>query len=350
DDPVRAMRAVRHAVDFEFEIDVEARTAVRQAALLLDTVSIERVRDELLKVMHSHSPKRGLELMLDLGLLPQVLPELADLAKISQTPPHFESALAHTGSVLRWLSLIEGLITLERPPAESMLEEVHQRLAPYRLSLAEHFERRLDGGVDGWQALRLGAMFHDAGKAQMISVEPDGRTRFFGHSEVGADLAAYRLTALRLSREVIRHVRAVVAGHMRPLYLARNPSLSRRAIFRYFRECGSAGLDIIMLALADHLAIADRGRPDRQWERLLEVVSGLLEHYFRHYRETVRPEALLDGRQLMEILHLEPGPEVGRLLGLLVEAQAAGEVVTRKEAVDLLLRLAEQGTDKDRIG
>jgi putative nucleotidyltransferase with HDIG domain len=345
DDPVRAMRAVRHAVDFDFTITDETCDAVRGAAALLDGVSIERVRDELLKMMRSRAPEKAFYLLEDLSLLPSVLPEIAALADIPQTPPHYESVLAHTGSVLRWISQVEELVTLEEPPAEQMLAEAHQCLAPYRQELVQHIGRRLDGGVSGRQVLRLGALFHDVGKAETMTVEANGRIRFLGHAEVGAVTAAKRLSDLRLSREVVRHEKALIAGHMRPLYLAQNPKLSRRAIFRFFRDCGSAGLDITLLALADHLAVYHSGQVEPQWRRLLDVVSKLHEHYFTRFNETVQPEALLDGRSLIEILSIEPGPEIGRLLGLLVEAQAAGEIETREQAITLIKALAAGSND-----
>ena len=345
DDPVRAMRAARHAVDFDFAIEDETRHAARRAAGLLDGVSIERIRDELLKMMRSHLPERAFSALLDLDLLPAVLPEVAALVDIPQTPPHFESVLTHTGSVLRWTSRLEELVTQERPPVETMLTEAYQCLAPYRRQLVEHIGRRFDGGVSGRQVLRLGALFHDVGKAQTMSVEADGRIRFFGHAEVGADVAEKRLINLRFSREVVRHEKALIAGHMRPLFLAQNPRLSRRAIYRFFRDCGSAGLDITLLALADHLAVSPNTQADPQWRRLLDVVSKLHEHYFTRFNETVQPKAILDGRSLIKILSIEPGPEVGRLLGLLVEAQAAGEVETREQAIALIKALAAKGTE-----
>ena len=345
DDPVRAMRAARHEVDFDFAIEDETRHAARRAAALLEEVSIERIRDELLKMMRLHSPDKALSALLDLNLLPAVLPEIAALADIPQTPPHFEPVMAHTGSVLHWTVRVEELITLDSPPVETKLAEAYQCLAPYRRQLSEHIGRRLDGGVSGRQALRLGALFHDVGKAQTMSVEADGRIRFFGHAEVGAKVAGQRLTNLRLSREVVRHEKALITGHMRPLNLAQNPRLSRRAIYRFFRDCGSAGLDITLLALADHLAVSHSTQPDAQWRRLLNVVSELQEHYFTRFTETVQPEAILDGRSLIEILSIEPGPEVGRLLGLLVEAQAAGEVETREQAIAMIRVLAAEDTE-----
>ena len=150
---------------------------------------------------------------------------------------------------------------------------------------------------------------------------------------------------LRLSREVVRHEKALISGHMRPLHLAQNPSLSRRAIYRFFRDNGNASLDITLLALSDHLAVFHDAQSDTQWQRLLDVVSKLHEHYFTRFNETVQPDPILDGRSLIEILSIEPGPEVGRLLSLLVEAQAAGEVETREQAITLIKVLAAEDTE-----
>ena len=213
-------------------------------------------------------------------------------------------------------------------------------LAPYRHRLGEHLGRRLDGGLDGLQVLRLGAVFHDVGKTETASVELDGRIRFLGHAEAGSRMASQRLAGLRLSREVIRHVSNMVEGHMRPLLLAQNPKLSRRAVFRFFRNTGGAGLDVTLLAMADQLSLERNGKNDAQWRQLLDVVSLLQQHYFEHYTETVRPSAILDGTEIMEILKIEPGPEVGYLLSQLLEAQAAGEVENREQAVALVTRLA----------
>lgn len=340
DDPVRAMRAARHAVDLGFSIEDATQEAVRKSAAQLDSVSVERVRDELLKMMEGRAPASAVRTVLNLGLLTVVLPEVATLANIPQTPPHFESALAHTLRVMASLTRIEALITVDGPPNDTRLAEAYKTLMPYRQNLVAYLERRLDGGVSGHQVLRLGALFHDVGKAETLTVEPDGRLRFFGHAEAGASLAQQRLISLRLSREVIRQTSAIVRGHMRPLFLAQTPTLSRRATFRFFRDTGDAGLDITILAMADQLALAPGGRQDAQWHRLIQVISQLHRHYFENYRETVAPAAILDGRDLIEILQLQPGPKIGWLLEQLLEAQAAGELNTREEAIALATKLA----------
>jgi hypothetical protein len=173
-----------------------------------------------------------------------------------------------------------------------------------------------------------------------MTVEANGRIRFFGHAEYGAELAAQRLASMHLSREAVRQVKHIVGGHMRPLLLAQTQNVSRRAVYRFFRDTEGAGLDITFLALADQLALARNGKSTPQWHRLLEVVAQLHHHYFAHHEEMIRPEALLDGRDVMKILGINPGPKVGWFLGQLVEAQAAGEVVTKDEAVNLVINLA----------
>jgi poly(A) polymerase/tRNA nucleotidyltransferase (CCA-adding enzyme) len=151
-------------------------------------------------------------------------------------------------------------------------------------------------------------------------------------------MAAARLREFRLSNEAISQVSLMVAHHMRPLFLekelAKKP-LSRRAIYRFFRAAESTGLDVGLLALADNLATYDGRDEDGRRSRLLAVVTELYSHYFQHYETTVKPPLLLDGNQLMKELGLPPGRQVGRLLGLIQEAQAAGEISSRLEAVEL---------------
>jgi len=112
-------------------------------------------------------------------------------------------------------------------------------------------------------------------------------------------------------------------------------SVSRRSVFRYFRATGEAGLDIGLLALADHLATYDGMGDAGTWRQLVALITHLFRHYFEHHDETVAPPPLINGRELIKALSLTPGPEVGRLLRLITEAQAAGEIQTKEEAIAL---------------
>jgi putative nucleotidyltransferase with HDIG domain len=273
-------------------------------------------------------------MMLDFGLLRAVLPEIAALEGVEQSAPHHEAVLAHTVSTLRWLASLEQAL-FGNGNGDRSVVAARQRLAPYTAELNTHLSRHVNGELTGLHLLRLGALFHDSGKAETQRREDDGRIRFFGHDDAGARLATRRLSRLRLSKEATQHVQAIVAAHMRPLLLSREDGVSRRAIFRFFRAAGSAGLDVGLLSLADHLATYGGADPDGSWERLLDVVALLYQQYFASYEETIAPRPLVDGNELIAALGLDPGPEVGRLLRLLEEAQAAGETTTAEEALAL---------------
>lgn len=332
-DPVRALRALRLAYGLGFTLADETTAAIRAAAPLLHSVSIERIRDELLKLLATAVPHQALAQMAELELLPVILPEIAALADVAQSAPHHEPVLAHTFSVLRWLVPIEALLD-GIVPDDPALALAAAALADYRQPLREHLERRVDGGVNGRILLRLGALFHDVGKKETQTMDENGRIRFLGHDKAGARLAGKRLRQLALSNQAGKHIQQIVAGHMRPLMLAnaeRTPS--RRAVFRFFRDNQTAGLDICLLALADHLATYDGPGAIADWQQLVAIVAALLSHYFDNHTETIAPPPLLTGGDLMAVLHLPPGPEIGRLLRLIQEGQAAGEITTREEAL-----------------
>jgi tRNA nucleotidyltransferase (CCA-adding enzyme) len=133
-------------------------------------------------------------------------------------------------------------------------------------------------------------------------------------------------------------VRAIVAHHLRPGHLARSKGPSRRAIYRYFRATGDVGVEIGLLSLADMVATWGPALPSRRWLRRLDVVTTLLSAFFQQ-SEIVAPSPLLNGHELMDALGLSPGPEVGRLLEAIREAQATGEVKSPEAALALAAKL-----------
>ena len=344
DDPVRSLRAVRLAHSLGFTLTPETVTAVRTAASHLGKVSTERIRDELLKLLETAVPHHAVTDLASLGLLAEILPDLTALVLVEQAAPHHEPVFAHTLSVLRWLTLVEDAVGIEpqSEPGEknknsesSALSAVKKILERYAERIQAQWQEEVDGGVNGRLLLRLGALFHDIGKAQTQTIEPDGRIRFLGHEQVGADLTGQLLRRLSLSNEAIAQVKKIVAGHMRPLHLANSEGkLSRRAVYRYFRGTAASGVNIALLSLADHLATYNGTGPEKQWQALLKVVAELCYHYFERHEETVMPLLLVDGRMLIQRLNLESGPEIGRLLRLIQEAQAAGEIKTAEAAIE----------------
>ncbi len=337
DDPVRALRSARLAAQLDFTLTEETVAAVRAAGPSIpERVSPERVRDELSKLLTCGAPDRGVLLARDLGLLPFVLPAVAALEGLAQSPPHRHDVFTHTVRLLHYLTRIERLID-GAPDTAGWNRSVEKLLAPYRAELAAHLARPVNGGSNGRLLLYWGGLLHDIGKRPTQTFDPDGRIRFIGHDAAGAALVGDLMTSLRFSNDAIRHVRQIVAGHMRPLSLASDRAMpSRRASYRYFRALREAGIDVGLLSLVDHLATYEGMGNDGSWDALLAVVSALFSTYYTAYEKVVAPPRLLDGKEIQQLLGILPGREIGRLLSLLEEAQATGQIKTRAEAAEFI--------------
>ena len=116
---------------------------------------------------------------------------------------------------------------------------------------------------------------------------------------------------------------------------------SKRAIYRFWRAAGQAGVEICLLSIADLMAIYGHTLPQDILEHHIEVVRALLEAYWERPEE-VKPQALLNGRDLIDMFGLEPGPQIGELLEALWEAQAVGEVEDREQAVAFVRKRLEK--------
>ncbi len=350
DDPVRLLRAVRVAAELEFGIDPQTEAWMRRDAALLNEPSPERVRDELVRILTLPNAALHVERLNDLGLLAPLLPEVTALKQISQTWPHRFDVWKHTLHILDALEGVVAAVTgqevaprpLADPPPVAW-GDVARVLGQFAGEITTHLAVEVSSGRDRWAVLKLAALLHDIGKPQTQSRdEEDERIHFYNHDLVGASIAVQRMQALRFSREEMERVRVIVGQHLRPAHLAHTDAVTRRAVYRYFRATGCAGVDVALLSLADHLSTWGPNLEEERWSRRLHVAETLLTHCFERYEETVEPPPLVTGHDLMDSLALEPGPQIGRLLETIREAQAAGEVRTTEEGLALARRISSQ--------
>ncbi|MEA3396870.1 MAG: HDIG domain-containing protein [Chloroflexota bacterium] len=345
DDPARLLRAVRVAGELGFRIEQQTLVDIRTHAASIINVAAERVQAELLRILHLVPAADSLRLAESLGLLTQVLPELSALAGIRQSWPHhyantFEHSLTAVSATEGLLAALRGLarpvhIKKAIPTPSWAWKLLEATLLPLQVPLLAYLDATLTGGMPRVDLLKWGALLHDIGKAQTRTVDKQTHTHFYGHEQTGAQLARARLTALRFPNKTRHFVVTLVAEHMRLLGLNRTPPPSRRAIYRFYRDAGEAGVGVVLLALADTLAIWGPQLERDYWQRCLMVAETLLQDYFHHQEEVVSPPPLLTGYDLMA-LGIPEGPDIGRLLAQLREAQAAGEIKTREEAGDFV--------------
>ena len=326
EDGLRLLRAVRLAASLEFDIEAGMRDLIRRDASILAGVSGERVRDELLAILVSRQAVGHAYLLDDLGLLCKVVPELEEGRGVTQPKEHHWDIFHHN---VETVGAVEGLLERTWEPSWA-LEAV-----PWCDALASHFQEVAGEGHTRGTLLKLAGLLHDIGKPATRTVDTEGRIRFLGHHGQGAIMAGAILQRLRFSRRSTRMIEAEIQHHLRPGQMSQGDELAtQRAVYRYFRSAGDVAIDTLYLNLADYLAARGPLLEREEWADYTGKVRHILETGLAQEQPPRRPP-LVNGNDLMAMLHLAPGPLVGRLLEAIREAQAAGEVSTREAALAL---------------
>ncbi|SDS88080.1 poly(A) polymerase [Nocardioides scoriae] len=280
DDPLRMMRAARFAAQLGFAVAPEVVAAMTDMAERITIVSAERVRDELVKLVCAADPVRGLRLLVETGLAEHVLPELPALALERDEHHRHKDVYEHT------LTVLEQSIDLED---------------------------RLGGGPDF--TARFAALMHDVGKPRTRRFLDDGSVTFHHHDVVGAKLTRKRMQALRFSRDQTDAVAQLVEQHLR-FHGYGSGEWTDSAVRRYVRDAGDQLQRLHVLTRADCTT-----RNKRKAERLRRTYDDLEARIERlaeeEGRAALRPD--LDGNQIMTILGIGPGREVGEAYRHLLE-------------------------------
>ena len=337
DDAVRLLRAVRLAAELGFSLDKKTEALVKSQCHLIADVAGERLREELVRLLAIPHPERFLFHLDELGLITALFPELAKAKGVEQPKEHSWNVFDHS---LQTVIAVDFL--LHQGSWEYTSDKV-LTVVPWSEALAEHFAQEVGGGSSRRSLLKLAALFHDICKPETKAVGEDGRTHFLGHAKLGAAAAADILTRLRFSSKEAKLVEIMINYHMRPGQMSQQGLPTQRAIYRYFRDTGEAGIDILFLSLADHLASRGPNLDMAGWREHAEMVAYVLEKHFE--QQLVEPVRLVDGHDLINIFGLSPGPALGEILEAVREAQASGELNDREEALDYIRqRLATEKT------
>ena len=338
DDAVRLLRAARLAAELGFTLDEKTGALVKSQCHLLAGVAGERLREELVRLLAVPHPESFLPRLDELGLITALFPELGRTKGVEQPREHSWNVFDHS------LQTVLAVDFILRQGSWQYAGDKALAAVPWSDRLAEHFNREVGGGSSRRALLKLAALLHDIGKPETKAVGEDGRTHFLGHDKLGGAAAADIMARLRFSGKEAKLVEIVINYHMRPGQMSQQGMPTRRAIYRYFRDCGEAGIDILFLSLADHLATRGPNLDMAGWREHSRMVEYVLEKHFEQ-QELVEPARLVDGNDLINIFGLPPGPALGEILEAVREAQASGELADREEALDYIRqRLATEKT------
>jgi poly(A) polymerase len=344
-DAARLLRAVRLAAELDFTIEPNTESLIHHSSQSIIQVPGERVREELLRLFALPRAAYYLRYLDKLGLLLALIPELAESKGVEQPTVHFWDVFDHS---LQTVAAIEFLIR------ESDWEYSNDDMlstAPWSDVIERHLSQEVSSGSNHKVLLKLAGLLHDIAKPMTKSIDDAGRARFLGHTKQGAAMTANILERLRFSNREIRLVESLVYHHLRPAQMAKmgTPKNSanfwgenegfptQRAIYRYFRDTGEAGIDILFLALADYLASRGPLVSMEEWKRHCQLINYILAEHDRQQAK-ILPVKLIDGHDIMNKFNLPPGRLIGKLLAMVNEAHASGELNTREEALALVQR------------
>lgn len=340
-DPLRLLRGARIAASLGFTIEPATAGAIREGAPDVRRAAAERRRDELAQIFALDDAYGALRLLDDLSLLDALLPEVTFGRGVVQPKEHAYDVFEHN---MRAVEAMDVLLARERPTGERawMWDSVWAAFGWCAPLLRTYFAEEIREGRSRGSMLKLIALLHDVAKPQTLTEEADGRVRFLGHADEGAKIAGRILRRYRFSSREVRFVSTLIAEHLRPGQLAALGDVpTRRSLYRFYRDLSDAAPSVLFLSLADAAAARGPGMTSAGWSALVGYMNSLLVRS-KEEEGIVSPPRLLTGRDIMQRLGLREGPEIGRLLDALEEAQAAGEVIDREAALAFVRTLAAQ--------
>jgi poly(A) polymerase len=294
DDPLRMLRAARFTAQLGFTVAPDVLAAVREMGSRLEIVSAERIRDELIKLLCAPDPRRGLELLVDTGLIAYCLPEVGRLTETVDEHRRHKDVYAHT------LTVLEQAMALE-PDGPDLV-------------------------------LRLAALLHDIGKPKTKSIEAGGKVTFHHHEVVGADMARKRLVELRFPKDVVDDVSRLVELHLR-FHGYSGGTWTDAAVRRYVRDAGPLLDRLHRLTRSDCTT-----RNARKAQALAAAYDSLEDRIVELAAEEdlnkIRPD--LDGNEIMRELSLAPGPLVGEAYQYLLNVRLDRGPLSHDDAVAAL--------------
>jgi poly(A) polymerase len=320
-DPLRLLRTFRLAAELGFTIQGETLEKVRRDGALLGTVSGERVRDEIFRILEVSPCHPCIEAMDGVGLLGQVFPEMAAMKDVEQDGYHALDAWSHTMLCLKEL--------------ESLLANPGEEFGDAGADFRDYLTDALVRGRSRAALLKLAALLHDAGKPDRVSRDVEGQTHFYGHAAAGEAIAEAVAERLRLAKAERDYLNLLVVNHMHLVHLTAGTSRTRRSVLHFFRKYGEDYRALLLLFAADTRATAGPKMTSERVRLIRDAVTEMLRLYEEDLRPRLQAPPLLTGRDLIDRFGLKPGALIGEILRKVEDARLEGLVLDRDSALEV---------------
>ncbi len=318
-DPLRILRAYRLAAQLGFVIEPATQEKMQAGVLLLARISVERIVSELLLILEQSVAAEVIRTMDETGILEVIFPEIGPMKGCPQNTYHHKDVWGHSLLVIKHCEYI-----LNHLP--EYFEENHRAISDNL------------GGHNRLSLLKLAALLHDVGKPPTRGLNHEtGRITFYGHDEAGAAMMAVITERLKMAKRDREFLGLLLSEHLHVLSLSA-PDVRPRTLMRWFRKFGDDVIPIFILGMADiQSALGPASRADVMAAHLDWFRRATLQYYDKAQPQLAR-SSLISGNDLVD-MGIKPGPEIGRLLERIREAQDMGEVADKADALSLARRI-----------
>ncbi len=319
DDPLRMLRVFRIAATVQAEtIDEATLQVVREHGAKIWESAAERVQYEFFRLLSVECCFVYVKAMADCGLLEVLIPDLSPMKTIGSSGFHHLGLFDHTLELVK-----QSEILLPQCP-EPTQAWVRQSFSP---------------SVTRLGLIKLACLLHDIGKPATMGTREDAvhgqRLTFYGHEEVGEQMADPLLKRWKVSNEIRAYLKKLIRWHLYPCQFG--PESPRKSVLKYYRRLGEDTLDVTLLALADRHSACGEWLSKADFEKSHEAHLWLMANYEQEAPVLNQPR-LLNGNELMQLLNVGPGPHLKEMLDALQEAQQLGDVQDAEQAKTWILR------------
>jgi len=331
DDPIRMLRAIRFSATLDFAISDETQSLIRSSSTLINSVAMERVRDEIYKILDIDNSVKYIKLMDDVGLLEQIFPEIAKMRGLEQNLYHHLDVWNHS------------ILTMELFEKKAIPESMSDHLS----EIEEYLNEEIVKDRSRLALLKIIALFHDIGKPYVKSIDENGKIRFFDHHKKGAELALIIGSRLKLANRESQFMSNVIFYHMYPLmlitkYKRREVSAKEKSrdIMKFIKNVSDDCLGVLLISYADLQATQGPLRTAEDIKIMDYLVKEISDTYFMEIKSSI--PVLVTGDDIIKEFGLSPGPIIGKILTNIREAQLNKKISTREEAIDFARKFVSE--------
>ena len=326
EDPLRLLRVYRFAAQLDFAVPEDTICLIRRHKNLLSqvkpdenprsAVAIERIRDELIKILDVPNAVAYIRQMDNTRILSQILPEIESMRGVQQEDYQ---------SLNLWEQSLRALQSFEEQSSPNILR-------PYQHEIQDYLHTNLVYGLKRETIIKLALIFRGIAKQETDPVNPRAAAKSVNHESVEAKTAVKVVKRLRLGGKAAKLMSCLVRNHLPFTERLETPS-RHESVSRFLKATGRDWLGVLLVSYAD-LRVSQDNRPkSSDVSTAEELMKEIADRYFLEILPMMTQERLITGDEIMDALNLKPGAIIGEILKQVEELQFDGKINTPKEAL-----------------